>query len=129
MVKSKCIMRRFRFKTWLVVVLISPFCFLVLFLLAAFISRYSYDREFAQAAVWANNMTASVLYNKHQWDFVRILTVSKDGHYFIVEGSVDSEASLKDLHSKLENPPPYIGPAPIFMVWDVQVKTNGIPMM
>jgi hypothetical protein len=65
--------------------------------------------------------------NEQQWASVRIIAVSKDGRYFLVDGSVGNERSLNDLRSKLENLPPYIGPAPFHIYWDVQVATNGFP--
>ena len=116
----------FIFKAWRLVgkmILIFTACLLVLIGLAV-LGRYSDEREYARAAVWANDMTVSVLYGEHQWDLVRIVAMSKDGHYFIVSGSVGSEDSLKELHSKLENPPSYIGTAPIYINWNVQIETN-----
>jgi hypothetical protein len=120
-------MSRFKFKTWLAVVIMLPVCLLVLGIVLSAFGSYLFEREFARAAVWANNMTASVLCVDHQWDAVRLIAMSKDGHYFVVDGLVGSEDSLKELRSKLENPPSYIGPAPLFLNWNVKVETNFYP--
>jgi hypothetical protein len=119
-------MSRIKSKTWLIALIILPVCLLVFAIVFAIFLGYLDEREFARAAVWANNMTASVLDNEHQWDSVRIIAMSKDGHYLIVDGSVGSEDSLKELRSKLQNPPPYIGSAPVHINWYVQVETNGL---
>jgi hypothetical protein len=120
-------MGRIKFKTWLIILMISPVCLLVFGIVFAEFLRHLDEREFAHAAMWANNMTTLVLDNEHQWDSVRIIAMSKDGHYLSVEGSVGSEDSLKELHSKLQNPPPYIGSAPVHIDWYVQVETNVFP--
>ena len=119
-------MSRVKFKAWVVALISLPVCLVVFVFALVSIVSYLYDREFARAAVWANNMTAAVLCHDHQWDSVRILAMSEDGHYLVVAGSVGSEDSLKELRSKLENPPPYIGLAPVYINWGVQVETNGL---
>ena len=119
-------MSRVKFKAWVVALISLPVCLVAFAFALLGIASYSDDREFARAAVWANNMTAAVLSHERQWDSVRILAMSKDGHYLVVAGSVGSEDSLKELRSKLENPPPYIGLAPVYINWGVQVETNGL---
>jgi hypothetical protein len=119
-------MSRVKFKAWLVALISLPVCLVAFVLAFPIFVTDSQWRENARAAVWANNMTASVLCNEHQWDSVRIIALSKDGHYIEVYGFVDSEDSLRELHSKLENPPPYIGLVPVYINWGVQVETNGL---
>jgi hypothetical protein len=117
------------FKFWRLVgliILIVIACILALGAWGSF-GWYSCEREYTRAAVWANDMTEFALWGEHRWDSVRIGAFSKDGHYFIVSGFVESEDSLKELHSKLENPPPYIGPVSVYLNWEVKVETNGFP--
>ena len=81
--------------------------------------------EYARAAVWANDMTLSVLCNEHQWDLVRITANSKDGRYFVVDGLVGSEDSLKFTFKTGKSSAIYWATACLHINWNAQVLTNG----